>query len=390
MKITRRNLLRSGLLSITGMAVSPWVRSESFSERSIVLDQFGRIYHSPLLREHLPDQLFQKKTMIHIGYNENPYGPSPSTCEAIKQAVTDREGNRYCWNHVNELAGMIAQKEGVKPEQVLMGPGLSDLLDRTALSLCAGSGNIVSIDPTFMSIVEVARAGGAAWKPVPCNEDGTTDLEAVRKAIDPQTRLVYICNPSNPIGTVIDADDLREFCTHTAKNVPVFIDEAYIEFAQGATQSMLPLIHQGHDILIGRTFSKVMGMAGLRVGYLIGQPSTLNKIQNGGLGICLTTVRGAVAALNDTDFQKMTVNRNTEVKEYLCQQLTSLGYRYIPSSTNFVLFPIRSDGKHFVNKMNEKGIFVRAFDIKNRAWCRVSIGTGDEIQQFVTALKSLS
>jgi len=386
MKINRRLLLKSGLLSLTG--IHGWSLS-SGSSLPPMLDAAGRIYHSPLLREYFPDHLPDRRPLIQIGYNENPYGPSPATCEAIRKAVTDRAGNRYAGPELNELTGLIAQKEGVDKDFILIGPGLSDLLDRTALGFCAGQGNVVSADPTFMSLIQVARLGGAEWKPVPCKEDGNVDLAGVYKAIDSQTRLVYLCNPGNPIGTIISPDKLRDFCTEVSRKVPVFIDEAYLEFAGGATTSMVPLIKEGKNIIVGRTFSKVLGMAGLRTGYLIGQPATLRKIAHGGIGISVTTIRGGIAAMRDTDFQIMTLRKNVEVKGYLCKELDAMGMEYPASYTNFVLFPIRMPGKEFVNRMSEKGIFIRAFDIQNRPWCRVSMGTMDEIRQFVTVLKTL-
>jgi histidinol-phosphate aminotransferase len=136
-----------------------------------------------------------------------------------------------------------------------------------------------------------------------------------------------------------------------------------------------------------------MGMAGLRVGYAVAQPEFLDKIQKitrGGMGISHTSVLGAIASFEDTGFQAMTKKLNTECKEYLYENLTKMGYKYIPSYTNFVIFPINMGGKDFLGKMSAKGIMVRAFDIQNKPWCRVSMGTMDEMKSFVKALGELS
>jgi histidinol-phosphate aminotransferase len=146
-------------------------------------------------------------------------------------------------------------------------------------------------------------------------------------------------------------------------------------------------------VIVARTFSKIMGMAGIRVGYIAAQPAfleTINKITRGGMGISYTSIFAASASLDDKDFQGNTRKLNHEAKTYLYENLDKMGYKYIPSYTNFVLFPISISGKELLTKMTAKGIAVRSFDIQNKPWCRVSIGTMDEMKAFVGALGQLS
>ncbi len=393
MKINRRNLLKSGVLSIGGMAAAPYLRAGAFANAPLPLDAAGRIYYSPMVREHFLDEMPDFKSMIRIGANENPYGPPPSAREAIRKAVADGAGNRYSWQEMTTLVSGIAEKEGVAPGNIMMGPGSSDLLEKTALVLCADRGNVVSADPTYMSLIRVAESVGASWKAIPCKADWSHDLEAMEKAVDKDTKLVYVCNPNNPTGSVTDTKALMDFCSRVSEKVPVFVDEAYLELAQGATGSMVSLVNKNKNVIIARTFSKIMGMAGLRVGYVVGLKSTLDQIQKitrGGMGISFTSIMAATAALQDTGFQEMSAVENQKVKEYLCTNLKAMGHKYIPSYTNFVIFPIEMDGKAFLKKMSDKGITVRAFDILNKSWCRVSMGTMDEIKQFVTTLKGIA
>ena len=315
-----------------------------------------------------------------------------SAQKAVAESV--KNGNRYAWKEMYDLIDKIAKKEGVTTEHIMMGPGSSDLLEKVALVTFMKGGNIVSADPCYMSLVSVAKSVGATWKPVPCTADWSHDLKAMEAAIDKDTKLVYVCNPNNPTGAITKGQDLLDFCSRVSEKVPVFVDEAYIELAVGAdTQSMVSLLAQKKNVIIARTFSKIMGMAGIRVGYIAAQPEFLagiNKITRGGMGISYTSIFAASASLDDQDFQGNTRKLNHEAKTYLYENLDKMGYKYIPSYTNFVLFPISIPGKELLSKMTAKGIAVRSFDVQNKPWCRVSIGTMDEMKAFVGALGALS
>lgn len=392
-KIDRRNLLKSGLMALGGMAVAPHLTAGAFENTPLSLDPESRIYRSPMVREHfLPADFKAPKIIAKLSSNENPYGPPMSAQKAVAESV--KNGNRYAWKEMYDLIDKIAKKEGVTAEHIMMGPGSSDLLEKVALVTFMKGGNIVSADPCYMSLVSVAKSVGATWKPVPCTADWSHDLKAMEAAIDKDTKLVYVCNPNNPTGAITKGQDLLDFCSRVSEKVPVFVDEAYIELAVGAdTQSMVSLLAQKKNVIIARTFSKIMGMAGIRVGYIAAQPEFLagiNKITRGGMGISYTSIFAASASLDDKDFQGNTRKLNHEAKTYLYENLDKMGYKYIPSYTNFVLFPISIPGKELLGKMTAKGIAVRSFDVQNKPWCRVSIGTMDEMKAFVGALSALS
>ncbi|ACT93844.1 pyridoxal phosphate-dependent aminotransferase [Dyadobacter fermentans] len=391
--IDRRNLLKSGLMALGGMAIAPHLTAGAFENTPLSLDPENRIYRSPMVREHfLPSDFKAPKIVAKLSSNENPYGPPMTAQKAVAESV--KNGNRYAWKEMYDLIDKIAKKEGVTPDHIMMGPGSSDLLEKVALVTFMKGGNIVSADPCYMSLVSVAKSVGATWKPVPCTADWSHDLKAMEAAIDKDTKLVYVCNPNNPTGAITKGQDLLDFCSRVSEKVPVFVDEAYIELAVGAdTQSMVSLLTQKKNVIIARTFSKIMGMAGIRVGYIAAQPEFLagiNKITRGGMGISYTSIFAASASLDDKDFQGNTRKLNHEAKTYLYENLDKMGYKYIPSYTNFVLFPISIPGKELLSKMTAKGIAVRSFDVQNKPWCRVSIGTMDEMKAFVGALGALS
>jgi len=392
-KIDRRNLLKSGLMAIGGMTLAPHLSMGAFGNQPFSLDPENRIFRSPMVRENfLPSDFKAPKIVARLSSNENPYGPPASAQKAVVDSV--KFGNRYAGRDMFELIEKIAKKEGVTSDHLMVAPGSSDLLEKVAIVLFMNGGNIVSADPCYMSMIKVAESVGAKWKAIPCTADWSHDLKAMEAAVDKDTKLVYVCNPNNPTGAITKGQDLLDFCSRVSEKVPVFVDEAYIELAVGAdTKSMVSLLSQKKNVIVARTFSKIMGMAGLRFGYMVALPSFLkdiNKITRGGFSICSTTVAAATASMEDNAFQDMTRKQNHEAKLYLYENLNKMGYKYIPSYTNFVLFPISIQGKELLSKMMAKGISVRSFDIQNKPWCRVSIGTMDEMKTFVGALETMS
>ncbi|MEM8567025.1 MAG: histidinol-phosphate transaminase [Bacteroidota bacterium] len=392
MKTTRRKLLKTGLFTVGGLTVAPHL---SFSEQwrqPVTLDRAGNVLYSPFFKEFLHRPFEEPKSILaKLNANENPYGPSPKAVSAHQQGIF--KGNRYAWKELFTLMDQIAMKEGVERKNVMMGPGSSDLLEKTGMVLFLNGGNVVSADPSYMSLVRVAEATGASWKGIPLKKDWSHDLEAMADAIDSDTKLVYICNPNNPTGTITPTEKLKDFCLRVSEKVPVFIDEAYLEFLpESESKSMVSLVAEGKNVIVARTFSKIHGMAGLRVGYVVAQETTLQEIQKitrSGMGISYPSVMAASASLNDVDFQQKSQKLNSEARAYLYKSLDSLGFEYLKSHTSFVLFPIEMEGKSFLKKMQSQHVAVRAFEINDRNWCRVSMGTLDEMKLFIEALSSV-
>ena len=330
--------------------------------------------------------------LARLSANENPYGPS----EAVRHAITDAIGlgNRYGHEDAARLIDLIAAKEGVSKDHVMLGPGSTDLLEKTAIACFLKGGNIVSADPSYMSIINTARAIGATWKPVPLKADHAHDVQAMASAIDGQTRLVYVCNPNNPVGSLSPANELYAFCEEVSTKVPVFVDEAYLEYLDNpAENTMVGLVAAGKDVIVARTFSKIHSMAGLRIGYIVAQPERikqLSSIVRSTFGLSVTSVNGAIASLQDTTFSEESRKLNLQCRRYLSEQLQGLGYAYIPSVTNFVIFPIDTEASDFQRGLRNEGVGIRMFEIGDKPWCRVSIGTMPEMELFVGALKTVT
>ena len=388
-KLNRRNWLKSTSLTTAGVALTGTTTLFATTTNKRKIEEEMRFWEWENSLLAAPRDLWNLKARLLA--NENPYGPSPATRLTIMESVAT--GNRYGQGDAGKLIEMIAEKEGVPKDYIMLGPGSSDLLEKTAITHFLEGGNIVSADPAYMSIIKTAQNMKATWKPVPLTKDWAHDLPGMEAAIDDKTQLVYICNPNNPTGTITDGKALWAFCSKVADKKPVFVDEAYLEFMDPKDQmSMVGLLKEGKNVIISRTFSKVHGMAGLRVGYIVALPSTLKKITaitRGNMSMNVTAVKGAMASMKEPDFIESCRVNNKECREYVCAELAKLGYAYLPSHTSFVLFPIAIKGDDYLNKMFAESIGVRAFKVFGKDYCRVSIGTMDEMKLFVEAFKKV-
>jgi histidinol-phosphate aminotransferase len=384
--MNRRSWLKSGLAAMGAMTVAPVMalpRKENlFAYRP-----------ESILKEHLPAFKYDETRLIaRLNANENPYGPAPKVIKAISDAVSG--GNRYGHTDAATLITMIAEKEGVSPEHIMLGPGSSDLLEKTAFVRFKDGGNIVSADPAYMSLISTAQSLGATWKPVLLTKDYAHDLDAMSRAVDADTKLVYICNPNNPTGSITDPVKLKAFCTKVSAKTPVFVDEAYLEFLdKPESHSMVGLVAEGKDVIVARTFSKIHGMAGLRIGYIVAQPERIQNITNkvrSTMGLCITSVKGAIASMKEEQFLQKCKAMNTECREYVSTEITALGYDIIPSHTSFLIFPIAMEGQPFMKAMYDSGVGIRVYNIDNKPWCRVSMGTMEEMEHFIESFKKVT
>ncbi len=382
-QINRREWLRLAGLATAGAGVLPVAPVFAAPATAKPFERLTREVYSPEVYG------WPEKPKVKLNANENVFGPSDKTRLAIMESVAI--GNRYGHEDALKIAGMIAEREGVTPQHLMLGPGSTDLLEKAAIVHFLEGGNIVSADPAYMSLVNTARAFKAEWKNVPLDKDWGHDLDAMEKAIDRKTRLVYICNPNNPTGSLTNAKKLWDFCERVSEKVPIFVDEAYLEYLDnGMESSMVGLVAKGKNIMVARTFSKIQAMAGFRFGYMVAIPETIKKINDmvrGNMGLGVTTLRGAIAAMSDLEFQASARKLTTESREFTYKLLTDLGISYVPSYTSFILFPIALNGEEFLKRMTDQGVAVRAFLIGGKHYCRVSIGTISEMEQFGAALK---
>src|SRR5271168_110214 len=208
-------------------------------------------------------------------WNENPYGPSPAARAAIAQSIA--EGCRYPDDENPRLVGLLAEKEGLGPDHIVTGTGSGELLRALGMLAARQHGEIVAAEPTYTELTEYAEHTAATLKWVPVDKQLRHDLSAMHAAVSAKTRIVYICNPNNPTGTMVDSATIAAFVTALPDHVTTVIDEAYMEFVEG-TPSSASLITGPKRVVVLRTFSKLHGMAGVRCGYGIARPEVIADI----------------------------------------------------------------------------------------------------------------
>jgi histidinol-phosphate aminotransferase len=377
-KMDRRKLLKTGMFMAGGLSIASGFMNklaarpvntcynyEFISDESVILN-------GP---EDLKARLFA---------NENPFGPSAKAKQAIEDALA--QSYQYPFMFAKELMDKIADTEGLTPDNLIMGAGSSELLLAAAILFSQKPGsNIVTGDPSYEDLPNKASMLNTKWVKVPLTPAYKLDLDAMEKAVDGNTSLVYVCNPNNPTATVLEIEKLKAFVDRVSARVPVFIDEAYIDYLDDPkANTMIGAIKTGKNIIVARTFSKLHGFAGLRVGYAFAQPDMIKKLSlytTAFAAMSATSLHAAMASYQDKDFLKGALEKTVASKNYLYSVLKKEGYDYIPSFANFVLFPV---------KMMKRGIGVRSWKFNNKEWCRVSIGRMDEMEAFAAAFKEIS
>ena len=321
--------------------------------------------------------------------NENPFGPSAKARQAMIDSLTT--SHQYQMKLAQELQTKICTYEGIDSKMLLCSAGSSPMLLAAAHALCDKGGNVVTADPAYDDLPSHCEH----VIKVPLTADYKHDLDAMEKAINADTRIVYICNPNNPTGTIVDTAKLKAFCERVSKKIPVFVDEAYIDYLPDPqATTLIDGVKKGQNIIIARTFSKIYGLAGIRMGYIIAQPEMTELLAryapNAMYSLSATALAGALASYQDAAYMQETLKKTQASKQYLYDVLKAEGYSYIPSSANFVMFPLKMDGKRFSDEMMKRGVGLRNWTFNNTEWCRISIGRMDEMEAFAAAFKELS
>ena len=326
-------------------------------------------------------------TMIRLGSNENPHGPST----LAKQAMIDAVGisNRYQWDMNALLKTEIAKMTGHTKDHVALGAGSSELLGVVSLWAAYKKGNVVASEPTFKLWMPAARRMGLPTKLVPLTSTKHNDLNGLMNAMDPETKMVYLCNPNNPTGTVSPTSDLENFIKKVASTTIVLLDEAYTDYYD--TPSMSKMIDAYPNLVIAKTFSKTFGMAGARVGYALAHPNTikaLNEFQAwANAGPSAVSMQGALAAIKDKEFVNYCKQENIKAKDILYQGFDALGIKHIKSFTSFVYFDTATYKKDIPALLLANQIIgARSFE-ENSSWLRISIGKLAEMEKVVAVLK---
>lgn len=326
---------------------------------------------------------------IRLSSNENPYGPSPMARKAMADAVT--LSNRYPWEYTTTLRQQIAGDYGLTAENVLMGAGSSEILGLVAYLASFSKGNAVTAAPSFSSWIPVARKMGLEVIEVPLTSEKKLDFAAMRAKINSATQLVYVCNPNNPTGTISSASDIKSFVEDVSKDHLVLVDEAYLEYCD--QPSLASLVASNRNIVVAKTFSKIYGLAGARIGYALAHADTIGKLGSlqpwPNAGTSIVSVAAAAASLKDKEFLRTSREQNRQAGDFTRNALKSLGIDCIPSNTNFLYYSVRNVNGNWSDMMRSKNIMIGRSSNDEGKWTRTTIGTMEEMQAFINAAKQI-
>lgn len=385
--LSRREWLRHTGLGLGASVALPGLLPAS--EMARVLG--GNVAYAEMLAQMERDVTTARRAAgpIRLMYNENPFGMSPKAKDALMGSWAQHTW--YVPPIREEIRATFAKHAGVPVDHVLVTQGSSEVLGVLALAYNMEGGEIVAPWPTFEDLPRWGDTLKATVHRVPLDQHLDHDLYAMNAKVGSSTKLVFVCNPNNPTSNLTEDQSLRDFVSSMAKRTTVVVDEAYIDFVdKPGHKSMVDLVLKGESVVVSRTASKIHGLAGLRCGFAIARPDIIAKLQQYVSGD--PNVFGLVAAnasLLDTEYQAFVKQKNREGRALLLDTLAKLGRKVAPSQTNFVFFhtgkPIQPVQQYFLSK---NFIVGRAFPPFSD-WCRVSIGTPEEMTQFCAAVPGL-
>ncbi len=353
---------------------------------------------------------FDPSSVVRLNSNENPYGPSPLALKAMSTAFS--LAWRYPDEQADALVEQLARLNGVNRDQILLGDGSGEILKLCAaaftgpssstdsavalarptrggsLTFTPGRGKLIVADPTFEAILNHARVNSAEVVKVPLTANFSHDLSKMAAAAD--QGLIYICNPNNPTASITPKNEIREFIDKAPRGTMILVDEAYFHYADSPDyETVMPLIRNHPNLIVARTFSKIYGMAGLRCGYCVARPETIQRLRPHQVwdSINIMALVAANASLNDDDHVTNGRRLNAETKKFVVGKLDDLGYRHIPSQANFVMIDVKRPVRPLIDALNQRGVQVgRPFPaLPNHL--RVTIGKQAEMETFLTAFR---
>jgi histidinol-phosphate aminotransferase len=325
--------------------------------------------------------------IVKLASNENPLGPSPKALAAMQEALL--KAHYYPDGGAYHLRVGIAEQLGVSIENLILGNGSNEIIEFLGHAFLQPGDNIITADHAFAIYRLMAHLFSAETIEV-ADPGFVPDVEAMLEAINPRTKQIYIANPNNPTGTIVEEAILDDFVERVPPEVVVVLDEAYYEFLPDPPAT-LKHIHDRKNVIVLRTFSKIQGLAGLRIGYGIGHPELIRVLHKTRQPFNANAVAqaGALAGLQDVEYQRKTREMTIEQREVLQKEFAKRSLEYVPSAANFVLVKV-GNGQEIFRKLLQRGMIVRAMDeYKLPEWIRVSIGTPEQNRRFLTDLDAV-
>jgi len=325
---------------------------------------------------------------IKLASNENAWGPSPKAVAAIKNGLQNL--HRYPDGSCYYLSHALSEKIGVDPKELVFGNGSNEIIGLLITAFLQPGEEVVTSHPTFLMYQKLVQVQGGVNKVVELDGEMHHDLGAILAQVTPETRMIFLDNPNNPTGTIINRDNFASFMEKLPERILVVLDEAYVDFVEPELRiDVLAYIRQGKPVAALRTFSKAYGISGLRLGYGIMNPEIadyLNRVRQPFNVNSLAQI-GGIAALSDDEHYRMTLQKTREGIEWLSREVEKLGCRAMETHTNFFLIDVKGDAKKLYENMLHKGVIVRPMQAYGYPdYIRITVGRKEENQRFINTL----
>jgi histidinol-phosphate aminotransferase len=374
MSLSRRNLLRNlGAGAIVG-AAAPALRALPLAAAT----------EAALWGNSAPAAGSVEVEPVLLYRNENPYGPSERVLAVLRESAA--AGNRYPRTEYDTLLDKLAALHKVKREQIVLGCGSGEILCMAAMAFLKPGKKLVEGAPTFPALGKLAQTAGIEVADVPLNKMYEHDLPTMLDRAGNSAGLVYIVNPNNPTGSLTPRKDIDAFLAKLPANIPVLIDEAYHHFATpgGAYESFLDRSLNDPRLIVARTFSKIYGLAGMRIGYAVATPETAKRLAAGfpGWSVSVVSARAASAALDDVDYVRLGIQRNAADRQEFLNQANARSLHPIESQTNFVMMNPQRPPDEVIEHLKKRNILIGPKYPALDKYVRISLGLPGEMKIF--------
>lgn len=347
-------------------------------------------YQPGLPIEVLKKELDLGREICKLASNENSLGPSPLAISAVKESLED--GHLYPDNSCIFLRDRISDYLGISPKTLSIGNGTTELIFLMGVAFLDPGDTFIISESSFIMAKIVAQVMDSRLIEVPLKEY-RHDLDTILKTITSDTKIVYLDNPMNPIGTLITQEEVSEFMGKIPEDIVVAFDEAYYEYVnKDGYPNTLKYIEEGRNVIVFRTFSKLYGLAGLRVGYCAAKEDFTNAIQRVSPPFAVNRFAqiGAAAALEDKEHIKKTKEVNESGKKFLYENFDKMSVFYIPSETNFVTIDVKKDAEGICEELQKSNVIVRPLTMYGKpTFLRVTVGTQEQNKRFIDAFKEI-
>jgi histidinol-phosphate aminotransferase len=330
--------------------------------------------------------------LAKLSSNENPYGPPESVMKAMTNAF--KYANRYGYPD-GDIVEELAKHHGVKPENILLGAGSGEILEVVGTTFLQGGGKkVIGVEPSYSSVYQHAAGIKADAIKLPLLDNYRQDIAALARTTRKNYRdigFVYLCNPNNPTGLVVTKQEVKQLLDGIPEDMPVLIDEAYHHFVDDPSYATsVPYVLEGRPVIIARTFSKIVGLAGMRLGYAVAPKPLIDSMRPRGIGSINAIVKwGGVAGLKDLATQEHVKRTTIALRNKTTAELRALGYEVIPSETNFFMVGIKTKVEPIIEEFRKKKVAVGRPFPPMLEHLRVSIGTAEEMDRFMVAFKDI-